>query len=99
MNTGAALRDAGISAVMSNAQAWADEVEHGWRHWLQWQAPDTFTLEQFRVWVTPYIGEPHHPNAWGALAKRFASDIVATGFTTSERPQAHARLTRTYRRA
>lgn len=99
MTTGAALRDAGIDAVMANAQAWAEEVERGWRHWLHNQAPEEFTLEQFRVWVTPYIGEPHHPNAWGGLAKRFASDITHTGFTTSARPQAHARLTRTYRRA
>lgn len=99
MNTGAALRDAGIETVMANAQAWADEVEHGWRFWLQHHAPDEFTLEQFRMWVTPHIGEPHHPNAWGGLAKRFASDMKHTGFTTSARPQAHARLTRTYRRA
>lgn len=97
--SGAQLRDEGIALVMDNAAGWADEIEQAWRHWLRYQAPPEFTLEQFRVWVTPHIGEPHHPNAWGGLAKRFARYIKPVGYTTSARPQAHARVTRIYRRA
>lgn len=96
---GAALRDDGIETVMSNAETWASEIDQAWRHWLRYIAPPVFTLEQFRIWVTPHIGEPHHPNAWGGLAKRYANSLVHVGFTTSARPQAHARLTRTYKRA
>ena len=98
--SGAALRDQGIEQVMENAANWADEVEVAFNWWLEHAAPDTFTLEQFRMFVEQHeMPPPHHPNAWGGLAKKFADRITPVGYTTSARPSSHARLTRTYRRA
>lgn len=100
METGAAMRDAGISVVMENAAEWADEIEVAFNWWLNNLAPAEFSLEQFRMFVEAHdMPPPHHPNAWGGLAKKFADRITPVGFTTSVRPSAHARLTRTYRRS
>ena len=99
MSTGAALRDAGTAQVVENAGAWADEVGLAFRWWLNTEAPEEFALEDFRACVERYgIGQPHHVNAWGGLAKRFGHLIEPVGYTQSQRPSAHARLTRTYRR-
>lgn len=100
MSTGQQLRDAGIDQVLDNAAAWADEVGLAFQWWLRTEAPEEFALEDFRACVERYgIGQPHHVNAWGGLAKKFADRITPIGYTTSVRPQAHARVTRTYRRA
>jgi hypothetical protein len=96
---GPALRDAGIARVMENNDIWAHEVERAFRYWLAAESDPVFTFEQFRVWATSNgLGEPHHPNAWGGLTKRFKHFVQPVGYTTSERPEAHARLTRTYTR-
>lgn len=98
--TGAELRDEGIAQVMDNAAVWSAEIGVAFNWWLEHLAPAEFTLEQFRMFVEAHdMPPPHHPNAWGGLAKRFADRIQPVGFTTSTRPQAHARLTRTYKRA
>lgn len=100
MATGAALRDQGIELVMDNAADWASEIQVAFNWWLDNVAPDEFTLEKFRMFVEANdMPPPHHPNAWGGLAKKFADRIKPVGYTTSARPKAHARLTRTYRRA
>lgn len=100
MTSGAALRDEGIEVVMENAAEWADEVEVAFNWWLEHIAPAEFTLEQFRMFVEAHdMPPPHHPNAWGGLAKKFANRITPIGYSNSARPSAHARLTRTYRRA
>lgn len=95
---GVELRDAGVARVMENAEAWADDVECGWAYWLDRVAPPVFTIEQFRAWVTPFVGEPHHPNAWGGFALKVKKHIEPVGFVTSERPTSHARAIKTYRR-
>lgn len=98
--SGAALRDEGIKQVMDNAAEWADEVEVAFNWWLKHIAPAEFTLEQFRMFVEAHdMPPPHHPNAWGGLAKKFADRITPIGYFTSVRPAAQARMTRTYRRA
>lgn len=100
MDTGESLRDAGIEQVMANAATWGHEISVAFNWWLDNVAPAEFTLEDFRMFVEAHdMPPPHHPNAWGGLAKRFADRITPIGFTTSVRPQAHARVTRTYRRA
>lgn len=97
---GAALRDDGIEIVLNNSGEWLELAQSQFDWWLENQAPEEFTLEQFRLfWDSFLFPQPHHPNAWGGLAKKFANRIKPVGYTTSARPQAHARLTRTYRRA
>jgi hypothetical protein len=94
---GPSLRDAGIARVMESAEPWAHEVERAFRYWLAAEAEPLFTFEQFRVWAEGNgLAQPHHPNAWGGLTKRFKALVEPVGYATSERPQAHARLTRTY---
>ena len=99
MTASAQLRDAGINQVLDNAAAWADEVGLAFRWWLNTEAPEEFALEDFRACVERYgIGQPHHVNAWGGLAKKFANLIEPVGYRQSLRLSAHARLTRTYKR-
>lgn len=98
--SGTELRDAGIAQVMIGAEDWRSEVQLAFDFWLDNFAPTTFSLEQFREFAEANgLPEPHHPNAWGGLAKKVAHRIKPVGFTTSVRPQAHARVTRTYQRA
>lgn len=100
MITGPYLRDEGIEQVMSSEEAWAEEIGVAFHWWLKNCAAEEFTFEQFRMFVQGYgVPEPHHPNVWGGLAKRFAYLIEPVGHAMSVRPKAHARLTRTYRRA
>lgn len=99
MTSGAALRDDGIDQVLDNTGAWLGSVTRAFHWWLETQAPEVFALEDFRTCVEGYgIEKPHHVNAWGGLAKRFAHMIEPVGYTQSQRPSAHARLTRTYKR-
>ncbi len=97
---GAQRRDAGIERVLENHAEWKYEVSCAFSWWLENAAPVEFTFESFRNFLEAcHFPEPHHPNAWGGLAKTFADRIKPVGYATSARPQAHARLTRTYRRA
>ena len=99
MSTGQQLRDAGTAQVLENAGAWGDEVSLAFQWWLRTEAPEEFALEDFRACVERYgIGQPHHVNAWGGLAKKFAHLIEPVGYRQSLRLSAHARLTRTYKR-
>lgn len=99
MATGQQLRDDGIALVNNNSGSWGAESDAAFNYWLAHVASYTFTIEQFRVWATARgLQEPHHPNAWGGLARRYRNQIACVGFTTSERPQAHARATRVYMR-
>jgi len=100
MVTGQALRDEGIELVLENSDDWGQEAQVAFNWWLEHLAPEVFTLEQFRTFVLDAgMPPPHHPNVWGGLAKKFADRITPVGFAISERPSAHARVTRTYRRA
>lgn len=99
MTTGAQLRDQGVAQVMLAEVSWATDVDNAFDYWLKHEAAPVFTFEQFRVWAEAHgITQPHHPNAWSALAKRYAGRITVVGYTKSERPEAHSRLTRTYRK-
>ena len=99
MSAGADLRDAGIDQVLDNAEAWAEEVGRAFHWWLETQAPEVFAIEDFRSCAESHgLPQPHHVNAWGGLAKRFGHLIEPVGYTQSQRPSAHARLTRTYKR-
>jgi hypothetical protein len=100
MSTGAQLRDQGITLVLDNAADWALVSQVNFTFWLEHAAPAEFTIEDFRIYAANNgMPEPHHPNAWGAMSKRFKKLIKPIGYTQSQRPLAHSRLTRTYQRA
>lgn len=61
-----------------------------------------YTGETVRAAVEPNIGEPHHPNCWGAAFRRTLSKVRSfkplqrTMHMTS--PRSHGRRTRLYRK-
>jgi hypothetical protein len=94
------LRDQGITLVLDNAGDWALVSQVNFSFWLEHVAAHTFSIEDFRIYAAANgMPEPHHPNAWGAISKRFKHLIKTVGYTQSLRPLAHSRLTRTYQRA
>ncbi len=100
MSTGKELRDEGIALVLDNAADWALVSQVNFTFWLEHVAPPVFSIEDFRIYAAKHgMPEPHHPNAWGALSKRFSKLIKPIGYTQSRRPSAHSRLTRIYERA
>ena len=100
MSTGAQLRDQGITLVLENSADWALVSQVNFTFWLEHVAPHEFSIEDFRIYAAANgMPEPHHVNAWGALSKRFKHLIRPVGYTQSQRPLAHSRLTRTYQRA
>ena len=100
MSSGEQLRDQGITLVLDNAADWALVSQVNFTFWLEHVAPTEFSIEDFRIYAAKNgMPEPHHPNAWGAMSKRFSHLIQPVGYTQSQRPAAHSRLTRTYKRA
>ena len=95
---GRELRDQGIESVTENSKRWQDEA-------LQIIAGAQFfqaTGEELRAPIVAAIGEPHHPNAWGALINTALKRglIAKTGrYTQMRRASAHARVNAIYRKA
>jgi len=61
----------------------------------------TFTNDDVRgVAVAQMIGEPEHPNAWGAMvsAAQTAGTIETCGYTTSTQASRHGSVMRIWRR-
>lgn len=92
--TGEELRERGIDAVDANTpEGWKEQTD-GIIGWLARNGAE-FTAEDVRPWV----GEPPHPNAWGA---RFAAAVKAgvirhLCYRKAKRAQAHARVLAVYR--
>ena len=100
MKTGAQLRDAGITLVGNHNEDWLLKSTFKFTFWLEFVAPKEFTIEDFRIYAAANgLPEPSHPNAWGALSRRHRNLIKQVGYTQSQRPLAHSRLTRTYQKA
>jgi hypothetical protein len=100
MSTGTELRDAGIALVGKSNESWLLSSSTYFYYWLKFVAPEEFTIEDFRMYAAGNgLPEPHHPNAWGALSRRHRTLIKPVGYTQSQRPLAHSRLTRTYQKA
>ncbi len=57
-------RDEGMARVLSKNEAWRDaaltEMGKLFRGWIG-------TAEDIRINITPKVGSPTHPNAWGGL--------------------------------
>lgn len=91
-------RDMGIDKVLNRNPDWEQrgmdfiiKLPRGW----------TGTGQKIRILATPVIGEPTHPNAWGALisrAKRLGI-LVPTGKQEQAKIRAsHGRKNDIYRR-
>lgn len=91
--TGEELRERGIEAVdMNTPEDWKSHAD-AIIGWLARNGAE-FTAEDVRPWV----GEPPHPNAWGA---RFAAAVKAgvirhLCYRKAKRASAHARVLAVY---
>lgn len=78
LGIGEARKSAGINLVSTNGTIW---MGHALRIVMLYAPdyPNEFLAEVFKA--LPGIGQPHHPNAWGALTRRAKElrIIVGTG--------------------
>jgi len=92
---GIALRDEGIHLISGNSKSWQERALDVVR-----SMPDGEMMgEDIHKKVEVAIGDPHHPNAYGALIMKAirAGVIVRTGeYRKSSRPSAHARANPVY---
>ena len=103
---GAELRDEALEQVIRNE-------EEDWVYRYRFFATKTFEeLDMGAVFSSetisePFrreIGEPHHPGVWGAVFRKFITELRRSGqaenagFATTVRPSSHNRITRLYRR-
>ena len=87
---GEALRDKGIQKVSINNQLWLERARGVAASVAAYKG--SVTTDDLRG--DTLIGEPGHPNAWGAVFrdKRFKP----VGYTKSQIPSTHARMIRVW---
>lgn len=94
------LKVAGEALVAGNQQSeWRDGYVAIVEAWFSALTPKTtFIGEDIRKMVEPMIGQPSHPNAWGAMGGsmirrwRKAGKIAAIGMRASTAKSSHACL-------
>ena len=88
-------RDDGIASVEANSdEEWKDAVDAVIARLAA--TGEKFTADNVRA---AGVGEPHHPNAWGArfTAARRKGLVERIGFDESARPAGHARAVAVWR--
>jgi hypothetical protein len=105
--TGEDLRDAGIEQVLLSEGHWRDIYRRTLNAWfIRKPHGFIFTGESLRR-VGRFVGmpEPHHPNAWGAMASSMLrqwmrdGEIKLTGkFRLAKSPATHAHAYREYQK-
>jgi hypothetical protein len=92
-------RDAALKRVIKN-------TPEGWSRRYYAKAleqpalREPFSAEDFRLFITPVIGNPHHHNAWGAHWRcllELGWVVPSCGWKHMEGPKSNARVTMTYR--
>ena len=106
MFSGEAARDAGIEQVLDHLPPhWHTAYGVTLVFWFtQLTIGTEFSGEDMTRHARPLIGEPHHPNAWGAAASALLRDwlnagrIVVVGQAVSRSAANHAHVYRRYRK-
>lgn len=97
---GASLKDAGQAQALANEpDDWPERVAGLLQHMAS--TLPRFTCDDLRRHAERAgIGEPHHPNCWGAAFSRAAKTgvIERVGFQKNTLPSAHARMVAVWRR-
>jgi len=101
LDAGRELRDEGIASVSENSMSWHDKafVEALFLRYLD-AFPFGFISEDIRQPISDKVGNPHHPNAWGALTMHLekAGYIRKTGeYRQMRLKSSHARSTPVYK--
>lgn len=89
-------RDAGMKKVTDNGQPWNERALTSLTRFKGAEA----TGEDIRRHVSAEIGEPHHPNGWGALVRSAIKKrwLIHTGIYRPMRAKrSHARRTPVYK--
>jgi hypothetical protein len=75
---GKQLRDDGMDAILATQQGWKASVVTLVKRYLRGKE---VTGEEIRLFVRPQVGNPGHPNAWGAVIYSMVSEglLVDTG--------------------
>ena len=97
--TGEAKRDKGIAQVSGNNQDWIKKAMQSAIAYVCLMNGEDFTGELIRFHVRESVGEPRHPNAWGALISALIKqgEILETGeHRKMKDPRSHARKTPVY---
>jgi len=103
--TGEQLKLEGIDRVLDNEpENWKELADDLTRNWFSYQqAGREFTGQDLRNFIVEVIGEPHHPNCWGALCRRTfrkwlkAGSIIIYGYDRAKNPPSHDRILIRYR--
>ena len=102
----AQARDEGTERVMFNQSLdWRESYRSAAVMFMKSLSPgDEFIGEDLRIFaIKTGIAAPHHPNAWGAMARAILSDwaksarIETVGVRNAKSVAAHARLYPVYR--
>ena len=97
---GAQLRDLGIDQVSAHNESWMEQCLKWAAHHIPNCKREDFTGEDIRFWIQDYVGEPGHPNAFGALINTLIKRkvIVPTGEHRQMKDKtSHARSTPVYK--
>jgi len=91
-------RDIALGVVAENSGPWFPRACEAVSKLVGWEG----TGEDLRLLIAPIVGEPHKPNAWGALINTAIKREYL--FRTGERRhmrtmRSHARMTDVYRSA
>ena len=89
--TGEDLKERGLASVEDNSEPWMRAAVSTLER-ARLETP--WTCDDLReVLEAANLGEPHHPNAWGALARNVAKarGLKIVGYTKSGRASAHVR--------
>jgi len=94
---GRTARDQGIDSVSRHNEEWMSAAVAEARRYIE--TTKYFTGEDIRLHCVKFIGEPVHPNAWGALTNKLvkSGSIRKTGMTQQMRlTSSHARVNPIY---
>jgi len=101
-DTGQQLKEKGLKLVRENNENWMDDCVDFTTRWFIINGPSDFTGEDIRNGCEYYVGQPKHPNAWGALINTLIKRkiIVPTGEHRQMKDRSsHARSTPVYKSA
>ena len=102
---GKLLRDEGMERVASHSGLWKDRARAAMDAWFARLGPgQAFTGEDIRLAIREVVGEPHHPNAWGAVTGGrvrgwlLNAEIELVAVVEAKDPKNHATRLRRYRK-
>ena len=93
-------RDKALEQIVTKAGEYVPQALRQIRYLFQDRPEWEATGEDIRLLVEKVIGQPHHPNAWGAIIRMALKEgiISRTGEWRQMRtPKSHARQTPVYR--